>query len=207
MNRKRWLQLIVGCALSALFLWIALKDVEFGRLGQVLLKVNWLWIFANFAAFYIGMYWRAFRWARLFQPTYQIPARRAWPPLMICFAMNSVLPGRAGEFARAYIIGKQEKVSFATSFATVVVERLLDGMILLLLLAAAMGIMPPLNTSLQLPYGPNLLSGPMAFALCLAFAALWLAGSVWFLLRLKREAAVAQSGPEKNGFWGWASRG
>jgi uncharacterized protein (TIRG00374 family) len=49
--------------------------------------------------------------------------------------MGNILPARAGELIRAYLLGKKESISFSASFATIFMERLLDmAMVLLLLL-------------------------------------------------------------------------
>lgn len=48
--------------------------------------------------------------------------------------MGNLLPARAGEFIRAYLLSKREGIKFSTSFATIVIERVFDlGMILILL--------------------------------------------------------------------------
>jgi hypothetical protein len=62
--------------------------------------------------------------------------------MLICFAFNGVFPARAGEFARAYLIGRSNKIGFGTAFGTVVAERLLDSLTLLPLLMLALWIAP-----------------------------------------------------------------
>jgi len=57
--------------------------------------------------------------------------------MMIGF-MGNVLPARAGELVRAYMLGKKENISFSASFATIVVERLLDLLLFLLLLVGVL---------------------------------------------------------------------
>jgi hypothetical protein len=52
--------------------------------------------------------------------------------------MGNVLPARAGEFIRAYLLGKKENLSFSASFATIFVERLMDMLIFLLLLVGVL---------------------------------------------------------------------
>jgi uncharacterized protein (TIRG00374 family) len=53
---------------------------------------------------------------------------------MIGTAANMVLPARAGEFIRAYFLGRRERISKTTVFATIVVERIFDGLTILLFL-------------------------------------------------------------------------
>jgi hypothetical protein len=57
---------------------------------------------------------------------------------MIGFAVNNLLPARVGEFARAIALARVTAVATAASFATLVVERILDGLVLVALLFAAM---------------------------------------------------------------------
>jgi hypothetical protein len=58
----------------------------------------------------------------------------AFSALMIGLFGNNVLPGRAGEFIRAYVIGNREKIGKAFVLGTIVVERLFDVFTLLLFL-------------------------------------------------------------------------
>jgi uncharacterized protein (TIRG00374 family) len=61
---------------------------------------------------------------------------------MIGFMANNVLPARIGEFVRAYAIGKKENLSKSLSFATIVVERILDGFTLLAFLLVILIFFP-----------------------------------------------------------------
>ena len=65
------------------------------------------------------------------------PVGRVLPPLAIGFMVNFLLPGRAGEFLRAWLFGRREKVSTSAVFATVVVERLFDILGIICFLAPA----------------------------------------------------------------------
>jgi uncharacterized protein (TIRG00374 family) len=59
-----------------------------------------------------------------------------FPPVAIGYMANNLLPARLGEFARAYVVGKQENVSKSAALATILVERIFDGLALLIILAA-----------------------------------------------------------------------
>jgi glycosyltransferase 2 family protein len=60
-----------------------------------------------------------------------------WHATAVGFMANNLLPARAGEFARAYIANRQVPVQFTTALASIGVERLFDGLVMLALLAAA----------------------------------------------------------------------
>ena len=75
---------------------------------------------------------RAYRWQILLRPFKKIPVKEIYSPLMIGF-MGNVLPARAGEFLRAYLVGKKHNITFSGAFSTIIVERLFDLVCLLAL--------------------------------------------------------------------------
>jgi len=86
---------------------------------------------------------RTARWGWILRPAGSFPFSHLFSPLIIGFAVNNILPGRLGEFARAYLIGRKESISGSLAFATVVMERVLDGLTIVGALALA-GIFCPL---------------------------------------------------------------
>ncbi len=76
----------------------------------------------------LSYFLRTTRWKWIMEPAGDFPFSALFPPLMIGFTVNNLLPGRLGEFARAYFISRKSRVSASLSFATVVVERVLDGL-------------------------------------------------------------------------------
>jgi len=69
---------------------------------------------------------------------------------MIGFAFNGIFPARAGEFARAYVLGKKEKMKFSAAFATVVVERIFDGLTMLFLFAITLMFLPEFGSNINI---------------------------------------------------------
>src|SRR5438132_2875912 len=67
------------------------------------------------------------------------PLRPLWHATAIGFMANNLLPVRAGEFARAYVASRQLPVRFSTALASVGVERVFDGLMLVSLMAVAIG--------------------------------------------------------------------
>lgn len=133
---KKYIQLGVGILVSALFIWLAfhLGSISLSELWQALKKTNWLFAIPMVIITMASFYWRGIRWRLLLLPGHDIPASRLYPPLMIGFAFNNILPARAGELTRPYALMKQEKVPFTTGLLTVFVERIVDVVTLLVLL-------------------------------------------------------------------------
>lgn len=127
----------LGAALGAFFLWLALRHVDLGQVAGTLRGVS-LPIFGLFCLMHlVSLGLRAVRWSLLVRPLAAIPARRLLSPLAIGFMVNFLLPGRAGEIVRVWLLGRREPVSASAAFATVVVERLFDGLAVICFLAPA----------------------------------------------------------------------
>lgn len=79
---------------------------------------------------------RAFRWQYLLAPIGPTHFGTAFRTTVIGFAASFLLPARAGEVIRPYLLARRERLSATAAFATVVLERLLDLLVVLLLFAA-----------------------------------------------------------------------
>lgn len=86
---------------------------------------------------------RAHRWVYLLAPLGQVRLRTAFRTTVIGLALSIVLPARAGEFLRPYLLARQEGLSATATFATVVFERVLDLIAVLVLLAIYLAAFDP----------------------------------------------------------------
>ncbi|MBI4540480.1 MAG: flippase-like domain-containing protein [Gemmatimonadetes bacterium] len=130
---------VLGVLLSILLLWWALRDVDATRvLGELRRADPWYFV-AAVAVTTSGFVVRAWRWKGLLAP---LRAGSAFPSrfaaVNIGFMANNVLPARVGEFARAYALSRLEPVTVSGSLGSLVVERILDGLILITLLLMAL---------------------------------------------------------------------
>ena len=129
-NSINW-KLFAGLILSALFLYLAFRQVDFKKTGEILASADFKYllpvVFITAAQFII----RAWRWEILLHPLKKTGFQNRLLAILIGFAANCVLPARLGEFIRANSLGQAEKISKSSVFGTIVVERLFDGFILL----------------------------------------------------------------------------
>lgn len=136
---KRPLQLALGIALAALFLWLILRHIEPAELMQTLAGAHAGWLALSVVLFYAGYACRIERWRiMLAQGNPQLAWRHCAGPLMASVAANNVLPFRAGDLLRAFGFNRRLGIDAATSLTTLVVERLLDLLMVMALLAAAL---------------------------------------------------------------------
>jgi uncharacterized protein (TIRG00374 family) len=136
MNKKH-LNLIIGLIIIVLFSYIAFRNVSLHDLRTALQSVKYLYLIPAVALVALTFLFRAMRWRYLVRSIKDVKTTHLFSPMMIGF-MGNVLPARAGEFIRAYMLGKKENLSFSASFATIVVERLLDLLLFLVLLVGVL---------------------------------------------------------------------
>jgi glycosyltransferase 2 family protein len=132
MSKKAILPLLMGIAVSALACYFSFRHIPVAELVQYSREINYLAVLPSAAVLWMGFCIRAARWQLLLNPAMQIPYLRVYHPLMIGFMLNCILPARIGEIARPAMLKKKEHISFAAAAATIVSERLLDLVFLLL---------------------------------------------------------------------------
>ena len=125
---------IIGALISVVFLWLALRKVQFDELVQVVSGAKWEWLIPNIVLV-VGVMWiRAWRWQMILKPVGKVPYSRVYSSTMIGFMVNNVLPARLGEIARAISLGIKANLSRSATLATIIVERIYDSFTLLLFL-------------------------------------------------------------------------
>ena len=129
---KKARQLFIGLAIAVGALYYTLRNVSWGELIASFKDIELVYLLPALAIILSTYVVRAYRWRILLRPFKQIPVKDIYAPLMIGF-MGNVLPARAGEFLRAYLVGKKHGITFAGAFSTIIVERLFDMVCLLAL--------------------------------------------------------------------------
>jgi hypothetical protein len=130
---------IVGIALSAVLLYYTFRDVDFGEVVQEIRLANpWYLLAATAAATFV--FWiRAWRWRSILDPVHRgTTFRSRFAAVNIGFMANNLLPARVGEFARAFAIARLEPVPIPAALSSLVIERLLDALFLVVALFVAM---------------------------------------------------------------------
>jgi uncharacterized protein (TIRG00374 family) len=124
----------VGLGLTVVFLVLAFQRVDLAGFVEELKSVNYFWLVPSALCTLIGYFLRTARWRVILSGAARAPMSTLFPVLMMGFATNNLLPGRLGEFWRAYLLGRKRGVRKTFALASVVVERVFDGLTLILLL-------------------------------------------------------------------------
>jgi len=129
-----WGGIVLGVVCFAYFLhdirWDELLEVlKATRIGYVVLA-----LFFSLAMYFV----RAVRWRLLLDPVVQISFSRALSFTFIGFGTNVLLPARAGEFIKAFLVKREADSSVSSVLATIVLERIFDLIVLLGILAVVL---------------------------------------------------------------------
>src|SRR3990172_6450369 len=127
---KKW-QFWIGVLISVLFIWLALRGLRLEKFCEAVQRANYIWLLPGVAVYFVGVWVRAWRWYYLLGPIKKIPTKTMFPITTIGYMGNNIYPARAGEVLRAVILKRKEGVSVSASLATIIVERIFDGVVML----------------------------------------------------------------------------
>src|SRR5712671_1244228 len=132
---------IAGLALGALFLYLALRNIDRQDFEAVLQRFDRSWLAAGVAVFMASIALRCLRWGILLRTNGAVKWRHAAEALLAGYAANYLLPARLGEVFRADYAMRLFHISRFTALGTIFVERLCDGVILICALWTCLGIL------------------------------------------------------------------
>jgi uncharacterized protein (TIRG00374 family) len=141
-----YVRILVGVAISVGCVAALLTQIDLHRTWLALTRAHPGWLLVALLVLLVTMQTKIYRWGLLYYPTRGLRQRHLTAALYIGYMLNAVLPMRVGELARAYLIGKHEPVTFSQSVGTVLVEKVLDVVTILLFLVglAVLGLLPAL---------------------------------------------------------------
>lgn len=139
----------VGVALSVLFLWIAFRGISFSIVLGHLRAADPILLALAVLNHTLGIHVRALRWKYLLAPVTrdEIPLGPRVSATAIGIAANNVIPLRVGEFARVLVLARQTGIAVPVVLGTIVMERLLDGLVTVGTVFAVMALpsFPPMG--------------------------------------------------------------
>ncbi len=146
--------MVLGVIISALALYLAVRNVPFTDLVKYLASINYFWILPSVLVIFISFALRAFRWQVILESAHKVGFWQAFHPLMIGFMINCILPLRVGEIARPAVLQRKENIPFSTGLATVAAERVFDVSILIILFAVLLANVQ-IDTDLDIVVGKH----------------------------------------------------
>jgi uncharacterized protein (TIRG00374 family) len=137
------LRLLIPFAISAglLILLVSSMRDQLGDIPADVARADWSLIPPAIALYFVGVWVRSMRWSLLL-PEHAVKTTTLFRALVVGLTVNDVLPLRAGEVARAYLLARWCRIPYGTTVASLIVERVLDGLSLAVLLLVALTLVP-----------------------------------------------------------------
>ncbi len=127
---KRW-YFWVGLLVSVGFMYLALKGQNFPELWNTIQSASLSWLIPAVLVYFVDVWARSWRWHYLLRPVQALSTSEVFPIIAMGLMGNNVFPVRAGELLRAVVLKHRYEIPISTSLATILVERVFDGVVML----------------------------------------------------------------------------
>lgn len=137
---KAFIKYTLSLSIAGLLFWYLYKDVDFNEMMASFRKAELGWIYLSIGLAMFSHLLRAWRWNMLLEPLgYQLTTSRTFLAVMVGYLANFVVP-RMGEVSRCGVLKKTDDVSVTRGFGSVVTERFIDLICLLIIVAFTLAI-------------------------------------------------------------------
>jgi uncharacterized protein (TIRG00374 family) len=131
MKRNKWLIAGVGIVISLIFLWLAFRNLHPEQVWDNIRQANVPLLLAAALWFFVSLVLMSLRWKFLLNAARRISLRDLTALVSIGYAGNNIYPFRSGEVLRILLLQRNHGVPVVGGTTTVVVERVLDGLVML----------------------------------------------------------------------------
>ena len=128
--------IIIGLVISGLFVYLAVRGINFSDLGKSFQSANYLYVFPVILIVFLALYLRSYRWGIIMESLVKYDQITLFIISSIGFMAVGILPARLGEFARPYLVKQKSGIRMSSILATVIVERVFDVLALMVVLFA-----------------------------------------------------------------------
>jgi glycosyltransferase 2 family protein len=136
----------VGIVVSVVFTGLALRGLKLDEFWADLSRANLFWILPGIGLYFIAVCFRAWRWSYMLRPLGRKTDPRAlYPVVVIGYMGNNIYPARIGEVLRSWVLQRNTGVPVASSLATVVIERVIDGLVMAAFVLIGLSSVPSLS--------------------------------------------------------------
>ncbi len=139
---KNGLKVGMGLVISLVFLYLAFRQLDFQQMKQAFSQANYWLLVPTLAILFLSHWLRSVRWQILLRPMQKISVGTLFSALLIGYAANDILPAHLGELIRAYLIGRKRTIPASSALASIVVERIIDVLTLVFLMAVTLILYP-----------------------------------------------------------------
>lgn len=140
---------ILGFGISIICLYFAFRGIQWIQVAVTFRKANFFWLILSIFFQLLSLAIAGFRWKTVINLP-EVSWTSASASMMVGLMVNNILPGRMGEFVRPILLGQEIKRSKASLFATVVIDRISDLVVLVILALLSFGMFPFIQWARQM---------------------------------------------------------
>lgn len=130
-RRNRWLKQAIGIAVSIICIAIIFQQIDYDDTVEALKTFQWPFLVFGVCSLALGYILRIYRWSLMLSSTTEVKYKECAAPFLGSIALNNVLPFRVGDMIRAFIFPASMGISKTISTTSLIMERLIDLMTLL----------------------------------------------------------------------------
>ncbi len=132
------LKYLIFLGIGGTLFYLAFRNTEWDKLVSDFRRANYWYVLASMIMGWLAFVSRGFRWVYLIEPMgFKVNKWNSVHSVTVGYFTNSLIP-RAGEVARCTALNQTDKVPVDKLFGTVVVERLVDLLMMILLLGVVL---------------------------------------------------------------------
>jgi glycosyltransferase 2 family protein len=128
---------VIVVAVAAALVVVFLRNVDMRGVFNAIVRADVRWLVVSLVAAVLSIVIRSLRWQYLLEPLGHAGFANCFRATAVGFAASSILPARAGEVIRPYFLARHENMTATGAFATIILERVLDVLTVLVLLASS----------------------------------------------------------------------
>jgi len=132
------LKIFGGLAISAFFIWLTLRGSDLDKVWASFRTANYLYLIPYCFLLVVIHFCRVYRWGILLEPVGKPGFKKLNSAGAIGFMALVIMPFRLGEVARPLLIAEKGKIRRSAAMASVVVERVVDGLAMAVVLIVAL---------------------------------------------------------------------
>jgi len=174
-------KVFVGLALSALMVYLSIRGIDFQGVADGFRNIRYGYVLPALALLLLMQVLRSVRWGLILSPLAKIDQLSLFSVTSVGFLAIVAFPARLGELARPYLITKKSSLKMSSALGTIIVERVLDSLTVLVIAVFVLFFIP-------LP--PWLVRASVLFLLATLILL-----AVMILVIIKREASLRVLAP------------
>ncbi len=133
--------IFIGFLISAVCLFFAFRGIEWAEMASTLRRANLWWVASSVLLQLVALAIAGLRWKTVINLS-EVSWAQVSRSMTVGLMVNNILPGRMGEFVRPMLLGQETKRSRTYLFATVVIDRISDLLVLVILALLSFGMFP-----------------------------------------------------------------